>query len=171
MPEFLTTIREAAGGVMVLMPSITAVVRDEDGRVLVMRRADTGRWSLLSGICEPGEPPALTVVREVREEAGLTVEPTRLLCVFSTPPIEYPNGVATYVGSLFDCRVVGGELAALDGEALEFRWLPLDRLPEMHGMNILDWFPAPLAHLLDGGNAGLPGLSFAWDPAWVGRNP
>ena len=167
MPEFLTAIREAAGPVMVLMPSITAVVRDERGHVLVMRRADTGRWSLPSGICEPGEPPALTTVRELREEAGLTVEPTRLLTVFSTPPIEYANGVATYVGSLFECRVVTGTLEAVDGEALDLRWMPLDELPALDGMQILDWFPRPLAELLASEAGGRPGLTYAWDPAWL----
>jgi len=160
VPDFLRAIRARFGHGLVLMPAVSVVVRDDTGRVLVMRRADTGDWSLPSGICEPGEPPARTVARELWEEAGLRVVPERVLGVFHTDTIGYPNGdEACYVTTLFAARVVDGVLEARDGEALELRFVSLDVLPRMR---VLDWLPAPLDELLDQRDA-----SFAFDARWL----
>ena len=40
------------------LPGVSAVVFDDEGRVLLGRRADTGKWSVIGGIPEPGEQPA-----------------------------------------------------------------------------------------------------------------
>jgi 8-oxo-dGTP pyrophosphatase MutT (NUDIX family) len=49
------------------------VLRDPDGRVLLIRRADNGYWSLPAGAMELGESIAECATREVYEETGLTV--------------------------------------------------------------------------------------------------
>ena len=160
VPDFLRRIRASYGHGLVTMPAISVVLRGDDGRVLVMRRADTGDWSLPSGICEPGEAPARTLVREVWEEAGLRCVPERVLATFHTPRIDYPNGdVASYVSTLFEARVVGGELEARDGEALELRFVALDELPPIR---LLEWLPAPLPELLLA-----PRSRFAFDEGWL----
>ena len=148
IPEFLRRIRERIGTERVLLPAVSAAVLDDQGRLLTMLRADTRDWSIPSGIAEPGEAPADTIVRELYEEAGLHVVPERVLAVFHTPDLHYPNGdVATYVTTLFRCRVSGGKLEARDGEALDLRWRQLDDLPPIRQ---LDWLPAPLPNLLAG---------------------
>ncbi|HSX05690.1 MAG TPA: NUDIX hydrolase [Candidatus Saccharimonadales bacterium] len=53
--------------------SVKAVIRDKDGRVLLLREAD-GRWELPGGGLEHGEDPKAALAREVAEETGLTVE-------------------------------------------------------------------------------------------------
>jgi 8-oxo-dGTP pyrophosphatase MutT (NUDIX family) len=71
-PGFVSALRAAVGpDVLLWLPGVNAIVRDEAGRVLLHRRSDTGEWSLLSGILEPGEDPAAGVVREVEEETGV----------------------------------------------------------------------------------------------------
>ena len=60
---------------------VGAVVVDR-GRVLLIRRGTEpmkGHWSLPGGLLELGESPADGVVREVREETGLLVEPVELI--------------------------------------------------------------------------------------------
>jgi 8-oxo-dGTP pyrophosphatase MutT (NUDIX family) len=50
---------------------VSAVVVHEDGRLLLGQRSDNGPWTVVSGIPEPGEQPALAVVREKAEETGI----------------------------------------------------------------------------------------------------
>jgi len=146
MPTFLRRLRDTIGHSPVLLPAVSMLVTDDRGRLLVMRRADNGRWSLPSGIVEPGEQPARTAEREVLEETGLHVTAERVVGTFATPEMTYPNGDrASYVTILFECRCHGGQLHAADGEALELEFRPLDDLPDMP---ILEWLPRPVGELL-----------------------
>ncbi|MDN5748825.1 MAG: NUDIX domain-containing protein [Pseudonocardia sp.] len=88
---------------------------DADGRLLLVRRGNEpgrGRWSVPGGRVEAGEDDAAALVREMREETGLTVRPGRLVGRVSRGRY----AVADYV-----CTVVGGELQAGD-DALDARW-------------------------------------------------
>lgn len=85
---------------------VTGVVIDEDQRILLLNQdTDTGRvWSLPGGKVEEGEPIANALVREMREETGLDVEPGRLLYVCDHLP-----GNGTHVVHLtFEATVTGG---------------------------------------------------------------
>ena len=54
------------------MPGVTAVVLNPPRtHLLVVRRADDGRWTPVTGIVDPGEEPARAAEREVAEEAGI----------------------------------------------------------------------------------------------------
>ena len=122
---YLKQLRAHIGHDMVLMPSVAALVRNDAGHVLFQRRADDGLWSLPSGSIDPDETPAQAVIREVREETGLIVEPTRVAAVLGGPAykIHYPNtDVVEYTVIVFECRTLGGELGGLDGESLELRY-------------------------------------------------
>jgi ADP-ribose pyrophosphatase YjhB (NUDIX family) len=54
-PQFVLDLRARVGHDMLCLPSVTAVVFDVGGRVLLVRRADSGRWTLVTGMLEPGE--------------------------------------------------------------------------------------------------------------------
>lgn len=133
IPAFVASLRAVVGPDHLLwLPGVNAVVRREDGRVLLHRRSDTGEWSLLSGILEPGESPAAGVVREVCEETGLRVEPQCLAAVTVSPAVRHPNGdLAQYLELLFLCRLAvdGQEAHAEDEETLEVGWFAMDALP------------------------------------------
>jgi 8-oxo-dGTP diphosphatase len=65
---------------------ICAVARDEDGRVLLIRRGDTGDWALPGGTLEWGEELRPAIEREVYEETGAKVKALgRLSGVYSRP--------------------------------------------------------------------------------------
>ena len=57
--------------------SVAAAIIDDDGRFLVIRRADNGRWEPPGGVLELDESIEAGLVREVEEETGLRVEPRR----------------------------------------------------------------------------------------------
>ncbi|WP_327131022.1 NUDIX domain-containing protein [Streptomyces sp. NBC_01343] len=131
-PEFIRQIRASAGNQLLLLPGVTAIVFDDHGRVLLGRRSDTGRWSVVGGIAEPGEQPAQTAVREVYEETAVHCVPERVVLVQMLEPITYPNGdVCQFQDITFRCRATGGEARVNDSESLEVAWFEVDALPEL----------------------------------------
>ncbi|MFE2639537.1 NUDIX domain-containing protein [Streptomyces scopuliridis] len=133
IPEFVQSLRASLGSEYLLwLPGVNAVVRDDRGHVLLHRRSDTGEWSFLSGILDPGEEPAAGVVREVMEETGVRVLPVRLVGVTVSPQITHGNGdLAQYLELLFACRLDGEDQAARvnDDESLDVAWFPPTALP------------------------------------------
>src|SRR5438067_9375158 len=139
--DYLRDLRRIIGHRLLLLPGVAAIVRDDDGRVLFLRRADNGQWSLPAGAIDPGETPAEAVTREVHEETGLTVRPTRVAAVFGGEGFRhhYGNGdEVEWTVIVFDCDVLGGTLTPLDGEALELRYFAPAEAP-----------PLPLAYPCD----------------------
>ena len=112
--------------------SVSAVIFDRRGRVLLQQRSDGGQWGLPGGSLEIGESLHDAVAREVREETGLTVSPRRLVGVYSRPEsqvVRYPDGNAWhYVNVCFECVVRAGRLTTCD-ETLALAWAPPRRLP------------------------------------------
>jgi len=94
----------------------------EQGRVLLVRRGTEpmlGQWTLPGGLLEVGEPLLAGVVREVREETGLTVEPIELIELLDRIQREDERVRYHYVIADYLCRVVGGQLqAASDADAV-----------------------------------------------------
>ncbi|WP_147915868.1 NUDIX hydrolase [Ruania zhangjianzhongii] len=131
VPEFISALRRHVGTELLWLSGVSAVVRDEQGRILLGRRADTGRWAVPSGILEPGEQPAQAIVREVLEETGIHAEVELLASVFTGERVDYPNGdQAQYLDLTFRCRQVGGAAVVGDDESLEVGWFAADSLPE-----------------------------------------
>src|SRR5258708_38841055 len=113
-------------------PSVSAVIFDRRGRLLLQQRPDGGQWGLPGGSVEIGESVAQAVVREVHEETGLTVRPRRIIGVYSDPALQvvrYPDGnVWHYVSVCFECVGAKGQLTTCD-ETLALEYFPLARLP------------------------------------------
>ena len=101
-----------------IRPSVSAVIFDRRGRLLLQQRSDGGQWGLPGGSVEIGESVRDAVRREVQEETGLHVSVRRLVGVYSEPArqvVRYPDGnVWHYVNVCFECAVRGGVLATLD---------------------------------------------------------
>jgi 8-oxo-dGTP pyrophosphatase MutT (NUDIX family) len=68
-----------------LLPAAFAAIRNATGQVLLVRRIDDGNWELPGGRIEVGETARQAVIREVAEEAGVTIELTTLSGVYSDP--------------------------------------------------------------------------------------
>lgn len=113
---------------------VCAVVFDDANRVLLTRRRDNGLWCLPGGVFESGETVSEAVAREVLEETGLVVEPTKLIGVYSSPDriSEYADGNRYHVVVLsFECRVVGGTILQSTEETTDIGYFACDGLPEM----------------------------------------
>ncbi|GCB52261.1 NUDIX domain-containing protein [Streptomyces sp. NL15-2K] len=136
-PDFIRTIRASVGHELLWLPGVSAVVLDDEGRVLLNRRTDTRKWSLIGGIPEPGEQPAACAVREVQEETGVHCVVERVLIVQALNPVTYDNGdVCQYMDISFRCRAVGGEARVNDDESLDVGWFAVDALPELNEFGV-----------------------------------
>ncbi len=115
-----------------IRPTVSAVIFDRKGRLLLQQRSDGGQWGLPGGSMEIGESATQAIVREVREETGLEVRTRRLIGVYSDPALQvvrYPDGnVWHYVSLCFECTVRAGTLTTCD-ETLALDYFPLHRLP------------------------------------------
>ncbi len=146
IPPFVRRLRERVGTEELWMPGVSGVVLDDDGRLLLGRRADTGLWAVVSGILEPGEQPAVAIVREALEETGVEIEVLALTILRSGLPLEYPNGDrARYLDVCFWCRAVGGEAMVGDDESTEVAWFEPHALP----MDLTATSAERIAHTLD----------------------
>lgn len=112
--------------------SVSAVIFDRRGWLLLQQRSDGGQWGVPGGSVEIGESVHDAVIREVREETGLHVTVRRLVGVYSDPALQvvrYPDGnVWHYVSVCFECAVRGGELTTCD-ETLALRYVSPARMP------------------------------------------
>jgi 8-oxo-dGTP diphosphatase len=116
----------------VVVPSVFAAVRRRDGRLLLVRRCDSGSWEMPGGRVDVGESAVDAVVREVAEEAGVRVAVIGLAGLFTDPG----HVVRSTVGEvrqqfalLFRARPVGGVPHGDRRETSEAAWVPLPDLP------------------------------------------
>jgi 8-oxo-dGTP pyrophosphatase MutT (NUDIX family) len=126
MSPYLRRLRARVGHELLVLPGVTGLVFDAAGDVLLAKHASNGDWAPPGGAIEPDESPYDAVVREVREETGLVVEPIALRGVFGGPElrVRYPNGDETaYVTAIFECAQRGGALAPDGDEILEVRFV------------------------------------------------
>ncbi|MEM7347045.1 MAG: NUDIX hydrolase N-terminal domain-containing protein [Chloroflexota bacterium] len=108
-----------------------AAIFDNEGKILLMDRADGSGWCLPCGWVEPNEKPVETVVREVQEETGLDVVVKQLVGVFTrVPSVDY--GPHTIVAVVHLCEVMGGELT-LSHEGLDLQYCHIDTVTNWHG--------------------------------------
>jgi ADP-ribose pyrophosphatase YjhB (NUDIX family) len=135
-PEFILALREKIGTMPLWLCGVTAVVVRDDSpdqqQVLLVKRSDTGEWSPVCGIVDPGEEPSDAAVREVLEEADVHAVVEHLAWVHVTDMYTYDNGDQTqYVDIVFRLRWRSGTPHPADGENTDARWFARDGLPEM----------------------------------------
>ncbi len=131
---YMKGIREKIGSTLLLSPGVGALIRNEESSILLQKPRGAEHWSLPAGGIEPGETPAEAIVREVREETGLIVEPERVVALLGGREFRttYPNGHRVeYHFAVFACRVTSGRLGGLDDETEELQFFPANDLPEL----------------------------------------
>ena len=125
VPEFIQALRRKVGHALLQVPTVAVLVRDDAGRLLLVKDSDSGLWTCPGGLVEPFELPADAAVREAWEEAGVHVELTALVGVFGGDQCQthYRNGdKVAWVASVFSARIVGGTAKADGDETTAIRY-------------------------------------------------
>ena len=159
MSDYVRGLRERVGNDLLFMPSTHCLIRDGDGRLLLVRHVE-GRWMLPGGAVEPGETPADAARRECWEEASVLVEPERIVGVYGGPgySVVYRNGDrAMWVVTIFEARLLDGEPRPGDDETIDAGWFAED---ELGGLEMSDATRRTLAAAL----SGAPFEPAAWSP-------
>lgn len=116
-----------------VVPSVVAIVRDDQGRVLMIHKVDNNKWALPGGGHDIGESIAETVVREVKEETGYDVEVETLTGTYTNPRhvMAYDDGEVRQQFSLaFRAKLIGGT-ATTSSESDQVEWVSPERIDQL----------------------------------------
>jgi len=118
------------GWIYFIDPKVAAAVLiEQDGRVLLVRRANEpfrGLWTLPAGFVDGGEDPALAAERECMEETGLIVRTKRVYDVIAGQ--EHERGADFII--VYEAEIISGRLIPAD-DADAAAWFPRDDLPPL----------------------------------------
>lgn len=102
----------------------------KENKILMVREKLDGAWALPGGWADIGLTPGEVAVKEIEEEAGLIVKPTRLLAVFDKKCHPHPSSPYHVYKMFILCDMVGGTLNA-GMETSDARFFGGHELPEL----------------------------------------
>jgi ADP-ribose pyrophosphatase YjhB (NUDIX family) len=127
-------LRALVGNRILIAPATRAIVRDDEGRVLLIRRKDNGQWGFPAGALELGESVLDACRREVREETGLHVLDATPMAIYSEPRFHSTDHYGNQRQMLTIVMLVrewSGEVVRQTSETTDCRFFALTDLPEL----------------------------------------
>jgi len=125
--EWLGRVGEGVGGYVTPKVAVGAIVGNERHEILLVQRSDSGAWLYPTGWADVGYSASEVAVKEVLEETGMEVEPTRLVAVLDGLRLGF-TPIPLY-SLVFHCRLVGGTLAGHPLECRDVGWFAENALP------------------------------------------
>lgn len=164
--EWLKVVGSGIAGYVTPKVAIGAVVGDDQGRLLLIQRADSGVWLYPTGWADIGYSPAEVAVKEVQEETGIKAEVVRPIGIFDGLRLGFSR-IPLYT-IVFHCRAVGGELQHHPQECLDVGWFSKEALPAPVA-NFDRWGELAFAAI----RGEMPETAFdsPRDPVWRGAVP
>ncbi len=129
--SYVGRLRKLVGKEKLIVVATRAVIRDDQGRVLFVRRSDNARWVMPSGALELGETLLECVQRETREECGLEILSAKPMAIYT-----YPDNVTAYGDPFYQLTVQflvdewTGSLLNETDETTQARFFSIDAPPE-----------------------------------------
>ena len=125
--EWMKEVSSGVAGYITPKVAVGAAVVNDEGKLLLIQRADSGVWLYPTGWCDIGYSAPEVVVKEVREETGIDVEVVRLIGVLDG--LQLGQSRVPLYSLIFFCRAVGGTLRPHELECLDAGWFARDELP------------------------------------------
>jgi ADP-ribose pyrophosphatase YjhB (NUDIX family) len=164
--EWLESVGEGVPGYVTPKVAIGAIVGNDAGEVLLVKRPDSGVWLYPTGWADVGYSPAEVAVKEVYEETGIVCEPVQIISIVDGQRMGFTRFGMYMV--VFHCRAVGGSLQGHPLETAGVGWFARDALPA-NTAGAGWWGPAAFA-AIDGQQLA---TSFepVREPVWRGVTP
>lgn len=145
MRNYITWLRSKIGHEPAILVGVSAVIHNEKGEILLIKRGDNGTWACPGGMMEPGEHARETLMREIKEELGVDVIIADVLGVYSNRRVlKYPNGDTAYIVGIFFVCTLQGVLKIDGNEVLDTKFFERLSLPDtlfhMHEQPLTDFF-------------------------------
>lgn len=102
----------------------------QKGKILMVRENSDSKWALPGGFCDIGLSPAENIAKEIKEESGYIVMPTKLLALLDMNKHPHPPQPFHYYKLFIRCEIVGGA-AEIGVETRDVAFFPEDGLPEL----------------------------------------
>jgi ADP-ribose pyrophosphatase YjhB (NUDIX family) len=125
--EWLDSVGHGVAGYVTPKCAVGAIVGNDEGKMLLIQRADSGIWLYPTGWADVGYSPAEVVVKEVLEETGIECEPVQLVAVLDGLRMGFTR--TPMYSMVFHCRATGGEFAPHPLETADLGWFGPDELP------------------------------------------
>lgn len=130
--SYLGKLRAFAGNQKLIVPSIRAIIEDQEGKVLFIKRLDGDRWGMPAGSIELNESIYDCLVREVKEETGLDVLSAKAIAIYSNPLYSTKNKFGDeyqLFEFLFLVETWTGLLKAQTEESRDARFYSVNKIP------------------------------------------
>jgi ADP-ribose pyrophosphatase YjhB (NUDIX family) len=125
--EWMGNVGRGVPGYQTPKVAVGAAVANDEGKLLLIERADSGIWLYPTGWCDVGYSAPEVVVKEVLEETGIEVEIVRLIGV--QDGMRLGQSRIPLYSLLFFCRAIGGELKLHPLEVKNAGWFARDEIP------------------------------------------
>lgn len=139
-------LRSAMGDATLMFVGARGVIRDGEGRFLLIQRTDNGVWAFPAGAMEIGESLADCAIRETFEETGLKAGKATLFALLTAPRYTFTNifgDTYQHISGTYLLEEITGELTPDPEEALDAGWFALDTMPAKSS-RVVEW---TLGHL------------------------
>ena len=133
--SYLGQIRAAVGNRMLITPGASAIIKDNNGQILLIQRSDNLEWAIPGGSMELGYSVYDTLVHEVQEETGLEVVSATLFAIYSEPRFMFTNafgGKHQPIHFAFRVDEWKGSVVTKTDESVDARFVPLDQVPDRY---------------------------------------
>ena len=128
--DYIHELRQQIGPRKIILNAATTII-EKDGKILLQRRTDNGKWGLIGGLMEMNETFQETAIREVLEETGLEVRLDSFLGIFHNHNMVWSSGDQAHViTAFFTASIISGE-PRIDEESLELRFFGLEEMPPL----------------------------------------
>ena len=128
--DYIHDLRKEIGSRKIILNAAGAVIVRE-GKILLQRRSDNGKWGLIGGLLELNETYEEAALREIREETGLKVKLDAFLGIFHNYDMVWANGDRAHVISAYYAASIAEGEPRTDEESLELRFFSREELPPL----------------------------------------
>lgn len=132
--SYLGRLRKKVGSQMIIAPAARAIIQNEKGEILFVRRRDNDAWVMPAGGLELHESIFDCLKREVKEETGLDVISAKSIAMYTRPKYEYTNGYGDenkMFAVVFLVEEWSGKILKETDETYDAKFFSLHNLPDI----------------------------------------